>query len=84
MHITEALGLDNKGHYMDEGTFIYVGRKASSSFSNSIVDNWLKKLSYGLWWKNPLMVVESAWISTVHVVFSDLIDKRLRKKLSRS
>lgn len=81
MHITETLSLNTKGHYMDEGTFTYVGRKASSSFSDAIVDNWLKKLSYGLWWKNPLTVGESAWISTVHVAFPDLIDQRLRKKV---
>lgn len=81
MHITETLGLRTEGHYMDEGTFTYVGRKASSSFSDAIIDNWLKKLSYGLWWKNPLTVGESAWISTVHVAFPDLIDQRLRKKI---
>lgn len=81
MHITEALGLHTEGHYMDEGTFTYVGRKASSSFSDAIIDNGLKKLSYGLWWKNPLTVGESAWISTVHVAFPDLIDQRLRNKV---
>jgi hypothetical protein len=80
MHITESLGLNTQGHYMDEGTFTYVGRKASSSFSDAIIDNWLKKLSYGLWWKNPLTVGESAWINTIHVAFPDLIDQRLKKK----
>jgi hypothetical protein len=80
MHITETLGLNAKGHYMDEGTFTYVGRKASSSFSDAIVDNWLKKLSYGLWWKNPQTVGESAWISDIHVAFPQLIDSRLKKK----
>ena len=80
MHITEKLGLYTKGHYMDEGTFTYVGRKASSSFSDAIIDNWLKKLSYGLWWKNPLTVGESAWISDIHVAFPTLIDERLRQK----
>lgn len=80
MHVTEKLSLDTKGHYMDEGTFTYVGRKASSSFSDAIVDNWLKKLSYGLWWKNPLTVGESAWISDIHVAFPNLIDERLKQK----
>jgi hypothetical protein len=81
MHIAETLGLEAKGHYMDEGTFTYVGRKASSSFSDAVVDNWLKKLSYGLWWKNPLTVGESAWISIIHVAFPALIDDRLNKKV---
>lgn len=81
MHITESIGLNTQGHYMDEGTFTYVGRKASSSFSDAIVDNWLKKMSYGLWWKNPLTVGESAWIKTIHVAFPDLIDQRLKNKI---
>jgi hypothetical protein len=81
MHITETLGLQTKGHYMDEGTFTYVGRKPSSSFSDSVIDNCLKKLSYGLWWKNPLTVGESAWISIIHVAFPELIDDRLNKKV---
>lgn len=80
MHKAQTIGLETKGHYMDEGTFTYVGRKASSSFSDAIVDNWLKKLSYGLWWKNPLTVGESAWISNIHVAFPELIDTRLSKK----
>lgn len=80
MHIAESLGLKTKGHYMDEGTFTYVGRKASSTFSDAIVDNWLKKISYGLWWKNPQTVGESAWISDIHVAFPNLIDDRLKKK----
>jgi len=81
MHITERLNLNTEGHYMDEGTFTYVGRKASSSFSDAIIDNWLKKLSYGLWWKNPKTVGESSWIRTIHVAFPALIDQRLRKKI---
>ncbi|MFT4850837.1 MAG: hypothetical protein ACI83B_003398 [Sediminicola sp.] len=81
MHIAETLGLKTKGHYMDEGTFTYVGRKASSRFSDAVVDNWLKKLSYGLWWKNPLTVGESAWVEEIHVAFPDLIDSRLINKV---
>ncbi len=81
MHIAKSLDLNTQGHYMDEGTFTYVGRKASSSFSDAIIDNWLKKLSYGLWWKNPLTVGESAWINIVHVAFPGLIDQRLKKKI---
>jgi len=81
MHITETLSLLTKGHYMDEGTFTYVGRKASSSFSDAVVDNWLKKLSYGLWWKNPLTVGESEWIEEIHVAFPSLIDSRLKNKV---
>lgn len=80
MHIAETLNLQTKGHYMDEGTFTYVGRKASSHFSDAIVDNILKKISYGFWWKNPKTVGESSWIKDIHVAFPKLIDERLKKK----
>lgn len=80
MHHANKIKAPATGHYMDEGTFTYVGRKASSSFSDAIIDNWLKKLSYGLWWKNPQTVGESAWISDIHVAFPGLIDERLQQK----
>ncbi|MCH2175276.1 MAG: hypothetical protein MK193_06055, partial [Lentisphaeria bacterium] len=42
-----------QGYYMDEGTFTYTGRAASSSFSDRVIDNSIKKLAYGSWWKHP-------------------------------
>ncbi|MBN1006627.1 polysialyltransferase family glycosyltransferase [Amphritea pacifica] len=80
MHIASSSGKRAVGHYMDEGTFTYVGRQASSGMGDVVVDNLLKKLFYGLWWKNPLTVGESAWISEIHVAFPELIDPRLRSK----
>lgn len=80
MHVAETLQLNPVGHYMDEGTFTYVGRQASSQFGDVVVDNLLKKLSYGLWWKNPTTVGASDWISEIHVAFPEQIDSRLTSK----
>lgn len=80
MHVTRQLHLKTTGHYMDEGTFTYVGRHASSRLGDAIIDNSLKKLSYGFWWKNPKTVGESSWIQDIHVAFPDEIHKLLRKK----
>ena len=80
MHIAETLKLQTTGHYMDEGTFTYVGRKASSHFSDAIIDNIIKKISYGFWWRNPKTVGESFWIKDIHVAFPSLIDEQLKKK----
>ena len=66
--------------YMDEGTFTYVGRKASGSFADSVVDNTLKKLTYGFWWKNPPTIGGSAWIDDVYAAFPDLIHPLLKQK----
>lgn len=80
MHITQRNGSPAIGHYMDEGTFTYVGRKASSGIGDVIVDNVLKKLFYGLWWRNPATVGASSWIRDVHVAFPELINPLLKSK----
>ncbi|WP_430460508.1 polysialyltransferase family glycosyltransferase [Thalassolituus sp. LLYu03] len=80
MHKAKAIGSSAIGHYMDEGVFTYLGRDASSSFSDRIIDNSIKKIIYGLWWKNPPTVGASDWITYVHPAFPELIHPLLRKK----
>ncbi|MCY0966362.1 polysialyltransferase family glycosyltransferase [Parathalassolituus penaei] len=80
MNVATELGCNPIGHYMDEGTFTYIGRKASSGFADAVFDNAVKKLSYGNWWKNPPTVGGSDWITHVHVAFSEQIHPLLRDK----
>ncbi len=80
MHAATTLGCQPVGHYMDEGVFTYVGRKASRSFSDMIIDNCIKKISYGMWWKNPPTIGGSDWISYIHPAFPDLVHPLLRGK----
>jgi hypothetical protein len=80
MHVATELGCDSIGHYMDEGTFTYIGRKASSGFADAVLDNLVKKLSYGNWWKNPPTVGGSDWITHVHAAFPEQIHPLLRGK----
>lgn len=68
------------GVYMDEGTFTYVGRAASDSFSDRYVDNLLKKLTYGFWWKNPSTIGGSEWITEVYAAFPNLVHEKLKQK----
>jgi hypothetical protein len=68
------------GIYMDEGTFTYVGRQDSGSFSDRVIDNTLKKLTYGFWWTNPPTVGASSWISEAYVAFPELVHPLLRGK----
>ncbi|WP_419812058.1 polysialyltransferase family glycosyltransferase [Bacterioplanoides sp.] len=74
-------GINCIGHYMDEGVFTYTGRKASSQLSDKYIDNAIKKLTYGLWWKNPPTIGGSEWISEVHVAFPELIHPLLQSKV---
>jgi len=68
------------GCYMDEGTFTYVGRKASSSFSDKVVDNTVKKIAYGSWWKNPPTIGGSDWITHCYVAHPTLVHPLLAHK----
>lgn len=80
MHHATQAGFSPKGYYMDEGTFTYVGRKASTSFSDRVIDNTFKKLSYGSWWKHPETVGASDWIDTIFVSFPEIIHPLLKQK----
>lgn len=76
----EKKGIDCIGHYMDEGIFTYTGREASSSISDKYIDSYIKKLTYGFWWKNPITIGGSEWIKEVHVAFPELIHPLLLNK----
>lgn len=81
MHVAKGLKKDVYGHYMDEGTFTYLGRKAANPLRH-FFDNWIKKVSYGFWWQEPETIGASKLISEIHVAFPELIDKRLRQKIT--
>jgi len=81
MHSQHVIhGKTARGAYMDEGTFTYVGRKASASFSDRIIDNYLKKLTYGSWWSNPPTIGGSEWITDVYAAFPDKVHHLLQSK----
>lgn len=80
MHTADRMGINTCGYYMDEGTFTYVGRKASNHFTDKVLDNWVKKLAYGGWWQHPATVGASAWIDTVYVSFPEIIHPLLKAK----
>ncbi len=83
MHQCDLLGYKPTAYYLDEGTFTYVGRKASQSFSDRIVDNFLKKLVYGWWFKHPDTVGASDWIDIVYASYPDIVHPLLKNKVLR-
>lgn len=68
-----------KGHYIDDGTYSYIGRK-TGWLSDGIIDNLLKKLTYGFWWKQPETIGASDWIQMAHLAFPEHAVPQLRKK----
>lgn len=80
MHQSTQMRLYPTGYYMDEGTFTYVGRKASNSFADRYIDNIFKKLAYGLWWQHPVTVGASNWINIIYVSYPALVHPLLKTK----
>lgn len=81
MHAQECINQQTPvGVYMDEGTFTYVGRKDSASISDKYIDNFLKKLTYGFWWKNPITIGGSNWIQEIYAAFPEHVHGLLKGK----
>lgn len=80
MHIARKIKTGVVGSYMDEGTYTYIGRDASASFSDRYIDNLIKKITYGFWWKNPPTIGGSGWINKVYAAFPDLVHPQLQHK----
>ena len=80
MHTCHELGFNTRGSYMDEGTFTYVGRRASSGIGDKVIDNLIKKIIYGSWWSNPPTIGGSHWIKQVYAAYPDLMIEQLKDK----
>lgn len=83
MHKAQKIQPKCEGVYMDEGTFTYIGRPASLSWQDRIVDNTLKKLIYGFWWQNPPTVGASNWITTVYAAYPQQVTEALTTKICK-
>jgi hypothetical protein len=62
-----------QGIYLDEGTQTYLGNKRMHKLQHRYIDPLLKKLRFGWWWKNPLIIGTSGWIDLVYAAFPHLV-----------
>jgi len=67
MHQASKVNAEVEGIYIDDGTVSYLGHKSINSIVHQYIDPTLKKLIYGLWWKNPLTTGSSSWISKAYL-----------------
>lgn len=67
------------GVYIDDGTYSYLGRK-THWLKDHLLDNLVKKLSYGFWWKQPATIGASDWIDRCIVAFPDSVTALLKEK----
>ncbi len=67
------------GVYLDDGTYTYLGRK-THWFSDKLLDNLIKKLVYGFWWKQPETIGASGWIQEAYIAFPEFACSPLLRK----
>ncbi|WP_430460504.1 hypothetical protein ACQUQU_14970 [Thalassolituus sp. LLYu03] len=71
-----------RGVYLDDGTYSYIGRK-THWLTDQVLDNLVKKLAYGWWWKQPPAIGASAWIDHSVLAFPQSAISALRQKPCR-
>jgi hypothetical protein len=57
--------LNPLGGYLDDGLYSYTGRR--QVWYKDLFSSWLKKLSYGYWWEEPVTVGASSKIQQLHL-----------------
>lgn len=60
MHLCRLNSFNVEGWYLDDGLYSYAGRPYK--WFKDAINSTLKKMSYGLWWKEPKTVGASSWI----------------------
>ena len=80
MHIASRVNPDVIGNYVDDGMVSYLGHRSIHGIAHRYIDPLFKKLTYGWWWSNPLIIGCSAWISEAHVAYPDLVHELLKSQ----
>lgn len=78
-YIASKANREVTGHYLDEGTFTYLGRRPANPVGH-YMDNIIKKVIYGSWWQEPETIGSSDKVSHIYAAFPDFVDERLREK----
>lgn len=76
MHLSQN---ETQGIYIDDGTYSYLGRK-THWLKDKLIDNCIKKVTYGSWWKQPETIGSSEWISKSILAFPDSAYSILKQK----
>lgn len=80
MRVASRLNPHVTGIYVDDGMASYLGHKSMLNIAHRYIDPLFKKLAYGWWWSNPVIIGSSAWISEAHVAYPDLVHELLKSK----
>ncbi len=84
MHIAHQHHNDVTGIYFDDGLGSYLPHRSMSSFTRKYIETFIKKITYGSWWKSPLSLGGSEWVKQAYLAYPHLAhpllaDKKLHK-----
>jgi len=84
MHIARQYKKEVAGIYIDDGLGSYLPHRSMNSFTRKYIETFIKKLTYGNWWKSPLSLGGSEWVTQAFLAYPELahpllIDKKLEK-----
>ena len=67
------------GKYLDDGSYSYLGRQ-THWLKDNIIDNLVKKISYGRWWSQPATIGATHWVSSAILAFPQAAVAALKTK----
>ena len=83
MHLMKQQEAPARGYYIDDGTYSYLGRN-THWLKDQLIDNWVKKLSYGFWWQQPETIGASNWVDEAILAFPESAVPQLQAKQCRN
>lgn len=80
MHVARKQKSDVTGIYFDDGLGSYLPHRTMSSFTRKYLETFIKKLTYGNWWKSPLSLGGSEWVTQAYLAYPQLAHPLLAAK----
>jgi hypothetical protein len=80
MHVTRKKNNKVTGIYFEDGLGSYLPHRSMSSFTRQYLETFIKNLTYGNWWKSPLSLGGSQWISEAYLAYPKLAHQYLAVK----
>jgi len=80
MYVAKQYNNEVTGIYFDDGLGSYLPHRSMSSFTRKYIETFIKKITYGSWWKSPLSLGGSEWVSQAYLAYPNLAHPFLANK----
>lgn len=80
MFVATKRNNDVRGIYFDDGLGSYLPHRSMNTFTRKYLETFIKKITYGNWWKNPSSLGGSEWVTQAYLAYPHLAHKFLSNK----